>query len=332
MAITFTTASSFISGVIRGSVRDAENGDPIANALIAISHGGTALTDDEGNYLADVLIGNDYLVTASAAGWNDSTLVVDEVAEDDTLTIDFGLLYSAFIISHEQIEERLDPDESVDVELTISNEGNGLLSWSVESEFAEGESGIGRRTYSFLVGNEVDDLNMGGIAYVGDRIYVTGRNGNEANQVYVLDEEGNLLTQFDQPGESNTGMLDLTYANDLIWGSGERQIYGMNTNGDLVTSFRGPFPNNKCITFDPDQNGLWIFARNNSLRLINFEGRLITSLPNKGLNISGLSYNPDGPDGFNLYLLVDKGQRRMSLIKMSPATGDTLSLSSLESS
>ena len=330
MAIIFTTASSSISGVIRGSVRDAASGEPIANALVNVSQGGTALTDDEGNYLLDVLIGNDYFVTASASGWNDSTLIINEVAEDDTLDLDFGLLYSAFSISHEQIEERLDPDEMVELELTISNDGNGMLSWSVESEFDEGESGIGRRNYSFLVGNEVDDLNMGGVAYVGDRIYVTGRNGNDANQVYVLDEEGNLISQFDQPGEGNTGILDLTYADDLLWGSGERQIYGMNTVGEVVTSFRGPFPNNKCITYDPDQNGLWIFAPNNSLRAINFEGRLITSLPNKGLNITGLAYNTEDPDGFNLYLLVDKGQRRMSLMKMNTATGDTISLSALE--
>ncbi len=330
MAITFTTATSFITGVFRGSVWDASSRFPVRGAEVMTSKGFSAITDDAGRYSIEALIGDNYHLTARAEGYNDSTLGAFEVEEDDTITVNFGLLFSRFELSTDRIEEGLPENESRDVPFTISNNGNGPLEWSAERTFAEGESGFGRRIRKLVVGPEVNDLGMEGVVYANGEFYASGQNGQNPNMIYVFDNDGARLRSFQQVGEAREGMFDLTYGRDLLWGSGEQEVYGFTTDGALIQSFRGPYATNRSIAYDPDRDVLWIHSHNRSIIAVDFEGEWITALDSYWPRITGMTYWAEDPDGCCLYICENPGQHFCAVHKYNPTTEDTAFVALLE--
>ncbi|MBT7789018.1 MAG: T9SS type A sorting domain-containing protein [Calditrichaeota bacterium] len=330
MAITFTTASSFISGYIQGRVINAADQDPIPNATITASRGFSTLTDENGEYSMEVLVGEDYEITASAEGWNDSTLVGFDVLQDSTIIVDFGLVFSEFAVSIEIVEEEVPENSSIDLGISLSNGGNGPLSWFAERTFNEGESGLGSRIQSFVLAQEVNDLWLESVAYVDHMFYVAGQNGQEPNMIYVFDEQAHFARRFQQPGNSNTGIRDLTYGNDLLWGSGERDIFGFNTDGDVVHTIRGPYSDNKALAYDSDRNVIWVNTPTRSIIAWDMDGDWVTAIDVSWRNITGMTYWPEDPDGYCLYVVQDAGNDLISVHKADPNTNDTAFVALLE--
>ncbi|MFH0766154.1 MAG: C25 family cysteine peptidase, partial [Calditrichota bacterium] len=166
MAITFTTTISFTTGVIRGQVVDAANNQPIPEARLTFSRGQRAQADNNGFYQTEVLIGDNISLTASAAGYLDSTRTGLAVAEDETLTVNFGLLHPEFSPSVEDISVALDQNDRTSRQFNISNDGNGPLTWSSELTYEVGEAGIHQRVESLIVGRNVNDLDLEGAVFV----------------------------------------------------------------------------------------------------------------------------------------------------------------------
>ena len=330
MALTFTTASSFISGIIEGTVVDGADRNPIPNAAVTASRGFSTVTDENGFYSMEVLVGVDYSVTASAEGWNDSTRTGFEVVEDEIITVDFGLLFSEFAVSAEKIEENVAQNTSIDLGISITNDGNGPLNWTADRTFSKGESGIGGRIRSYVIAPDVNDLGLEGVAFVDNMFYVSGQNGQEHPMIYVFDEEANYVSRFEQPGNSRIGITDLSYGNGLLWGSGERNIFGFNFDGDLVQSIRGPFANNKAIAFDSDRNVIWSTTPARSIIAYDMDGDWVTALDIAWPNITGMAYWPDDPDGYCLYVMENPGQNYIGVHKLNTATNDTAFVGLLE--
>ncbi len=331
MAIMFTTATSFITGTVVGTVVDAASGDPLVHANISASRGFHVQTDSTGYYILDLLIGDEYSITAGIDGWNDSTFTDLAIAEDETLTVDFGLLFSRFSISTDHIESSLGENELTEQPFTIANDGNGVLTWSSSRTFIEGESGIGNRVESHVVAPVVNDLDLECAMWVDGRFYVCGQNGQNTNMMYVLDEEMNEVNRFPQVGDSRVGMKDLSYGDSLIWGSGERTIYGFTTEGETVHQIYGPFSNNRSIAFDPEHNYLWIHASNSAIVAIDLDGQRIAQFAPPQLNITGLAYWQDDADNCPLYIMHDAGNNGQEVYKMDTVTGDMYFVKALES-
>jgi hypothetical protein len=329
MALTFTTSPSLISGIIEGTVVDDESQNPIPNATVTASRG-FAVTDENGFYSMEVLVGVDCEVTASAEGWNDSTRVGFEVLEDELITVDFSLLFSEFEISIESIEESIAENSSLDLGIRITNGGNGPLNWTADRSYNEGESGVGDRIRSFVVGPEVNDPGLEGVAFVDGMFFVCGQNGQEPNTIYVFDEEANFIRRFEQPGDSELGMTDLTYGDGLLWGSGERNIFGFNTDGDVVQTIRGPYAYNKALAYDSDRNVIWVNTPTRSIIAWDMDGDWVAALEVNWRNITGMTYWPEDPDGYCLYVVQNAGNDLISVHKADPNTNDTAFVALLE--
>lgn len=334
MAITFTTATSFVTGVIEGYVKDAADNHPIAGATVTASRGFRVMTNDTGFYQSDVLIGEGYEITASIDGYNDSTRVGFDVAEDETLQVDFFLKHGEFALSEHEINSELGQGERTEIPLQVINNGNGVMNWECERIYGEGECGINQLIGDKLVGPEVEDLDLHGVAFAYNRFFVTGENGNEPNTVYVFDTEGNHIDQFDQPGNSGDGMLDLTWDGMLLWGSGERTVYGFDTEGSVMSSFEGPHNNNLAIAWDSDRNYFWISSAqyNRPIIAVDRNGDMIggAALNSCRFDITGMAYWPEDPEGYNLYVLHNPGSGRQVVHRINPETDDTLFVKELD--
>ena len=334
MTIMFTTATSFITGVIQGTVTDAGTGNPLANAEVRASRGFNAITNNNGFYQFDILIGEDYDLTAIAIGYNDSTLAGFAIAEDETLEVNFALLHSEFELSAQEFHAELGMNESTDFNFNIRNDGNGPLNWQCERSYGEGEAGINRLIGSHIVAQVVNDLQLEGVAFVDDRFYVTGQNGMDPNMIYVLDSDGNLVNRIEQVGDSRVGMLDLTWDGTLLWGSGERYVYGFTTGGELRASFQGPYSNNQALAWDADRELFWIVGSQQNVPIVGVdrEGNRIDgmALDSRRMRISGLAYWQEDPDGFNLLVLHNPGQEIQHVHKIDPENDSCLFVKSLE--
>ncbi|MDP8228613.1 MAG: hypothetical protein P9M15_04085, partial [Candidatus Electryoneaceae bacterium] len=333
MAITFITSAVMITGVLEGTITDAETGDPIANAEVLTTRGFWSETDENGFYCIDnIIIGDGYEVTAYSLGWNDSTRGMFEIIEEETLTVDFELLHPEFASSDDQFTSRLMPGESQDFEFNLTNDGNGQLTWSVERALRGNiNADPWEHRQVLMIGDTVDDSRVEGVIFIDDRYYVTGGGSGDRddNNVYIFDRDGRLLNQYEQFGESAYGMKDLAWDGDLIWGSGERNVFGFTLDGELRTTFEGPCNPNTALAWDPDRNLLWMSSITTDIVGVDLEGNEQEELDRCDLRIYGLAYWQEDPDGHPLYIFTNINSQQY-VYKMNPENGDTMFVSYLE--
>ncbi|MBT7787739.1 MAG: T9SS type A sorting domain-containing protein [Calditrichaeota bacterium] len=326
-AILFATSPRFRSCVLFGTVTDAETGEPIDDAIVFTEHGFIGLVEEDGTWIINNALAEiPFQITASARGYNDSTLVDLEVVEDDTLEINFSLLHPEFVPSEERLDSELPVDESIELDFSVSNTGNGPLSWSAIGELrgdANAEPWELRRQYP--VGQIVEDSRIQGAVYIEDQFYLAGSN-NRDPQIYVLNREGELVNQFDQFDRAGGyGYKDLAFDGELIWAGGSGTIHGFTPDGELVHDFEGPFNPNNNFAWDFDREILWVSSTTSNIIGLDREGNIVAELNRQGLRIYGLAYWPDDPDDHQLYVfhkISDVGDQIIN--KMNPDNGEMM--------
>ncbi len=330
MAIRWTTAAQLISGVITGTVTDLETSQPVENAIVTVSGGYRATTNRQGRYLIDVLVGEEYAITAGGPGWNDTTQTGFSVAENETITVNFALRHPEIGVSINEIYERVYPGRSTNVQFELTNPGNGPLIWTVERQvIGEPEGGIGPRRRYFITGQMTQDRNLYAVAYLNGRFYVTGSE-RDPNTIYILDSTGFLINALPQPGRADNGITDLAWDGEVLWGSGERIVYGFNLQGEELYRFNGPYSYNIGITWDDSRRVLWICGSQTPIRGYDRLGNLFYAKPNLGLTITGLAYFRDDPDDCPLYIVSQNEQNQPQVYKLNPDTDSLVFVTSLQ--
>ncbi|MDP8208867.1 MAG: T9SS type A sorting domain-containing protein [Candidatus Electryonea clarkiae] len=181
-----------------------------------------------------------------------------------------------------------------------------------------------------------EEMRSNCVAFVNDTFYVAGSNNySNPNKIYLFDESGEYIRSFDQPeNEGNdaslTGFTDLTFDDTMFWGVEENDIVAFNmVSGEENNRFAGPFPLNPAVTFDPDNDQLWIGAFNGIASVDPETGEEIHRIdfPNR---IRGLSYLQQPIDGYSLFILSFEGDEPCQLYKMNLETEDYKFISSLD--
>ena len=126
------------TGIVTGTVTDANSGAPIPGADVTAAPGGRhTTTDGDGVYRLRLLPGN-YTLTASAHNYESAEAAISLQA-DEELTQNFSLKAPIAGITPTSISEVTPFGESVTVPMTVSNTGSAPLSWSLK-ERAIGET------------------------------------------------------------------------------------------------------------------------------------------------------------------------------------------------
>jgi len=333
MSLLFMPESGNYSGTLTGRVADFETNEPIANAQILTSNNYGAETDENGVYWIDYMhVDEDYQISASILGWNDSTLTDFEIVEDETLEVDFSLLHPEFTPSVNEFNQILEPGDACEIDFNITNDGNGTLIWSVEGAL-RGDNNIDPwdLRIQYQVGDSLGDSRIQGCAFVNERIIVVGSN-DRSPQVYVLNREGALIDQFDQPGvDGGYGMRDLAFDGEWIWGSVGDRVYAFTLDGQLRVEVEGPWNPTYNITWDSERELLWMSTATADIVGVDRDGNQIERLNRMGLRMYGLAYFPDDPDEHDLYIfnrVRDLGNQCVH--KMNTETNDVLFVASLE--
>ena len=305
MAITFSPTIQVLSGFVQGRVTDLESGRAAAGVTIRSNRRGLTVTDNAGNYVLDLAIGEGYVLTAEGIGWNDSSRTDIAIDLNDTVHVDFALRHPEFSITAGEIDRTIDIGGSETILLRIANGGNGPLRWQAEKRVeGEGEP-IGRRRFNFPAARRAEDTGLIGVAQVGDRFYASGSNGGRSALIYVFDERGARIDSFPQPGVFLGPMPDLVWDGELLWGAGGRNVYGFDLEGRVQRQFIGPYGENVGIAWDPVRELLWVSGSqpNNGIYGCNRQGGVFATLSTRAFKVRGLGFWPNDPDGYPLYVL-----------------------------
>ncbi len=349
LAIKFTTAVEFITGVLTGTITGAATEEPIQGAQIWTTRGFYAETDSTGRYyIDDILIGEGYFLTVTAEGYNDSTFWGEDslgfdILEDDTLEINIALLHPEFNIDTEGYRFQMNAEDTLGVEFTLSNDGNGPLQFT--SRFAY----MNDPWNSLLViGAEdtLEDNKIQGVEWVDDHWVVSGgANGREEeNWFYEFDRDGNFIERYPQPIEmSRYGLRDLCCYDNYLYATfpDENQILRIDPETyEALNVWETPgrlrSPSN--ITIDGEGN-FWVSAITNDLYKIELVGDTVLvdletyevedpRMEDSSIRTNGLAWFRDDPDGYNIYIMSQNqpldqdnpegGLPDISIFKMNP--------------
>ena len=333
-AIKFTSSMLITNGEISGTVRDAETDEPIDGATVSTMHGFVAVTDEEGHYLIENAPTNiDFNLSARSPGYSDSTTFDLFLDNEEAIVVDFSLLHPGFNLSVDAINSQVLENEQSDVNFDLFNDGNGTLTWFNQIiNPGEEEFDPWFLREQLPVGEILDDSRIQGVVFTNNRYYIAGSN-NRDSQIYILNRDGELIDQFDQPHgiADNYGFKDLAFDGELIWGGVAGVLYGFNLEGELITSFEGPFNPVNNIAWDSDRDLLWVSSITSDIVAIDREGDEVESFDRCSMRMYGFAYWQYDPDGFNLYIFNrDPELADQVITKMDPETGDTLFVRVLE--
>jgi subtilisin family serine protease len=119
------------TGVVRGFVRDANDGTPIEGATVAAEPGGRMTrTDGDGAYALRLRPGSYKLVVSSDPYRRASRQI--QIAARRNLTANFRLKASAARVSPSEVRAGVDFGETAGATLTISNTGSHVLRWTAK--------------------------------------------------------------------------------------------------------------------------------------------------------------------------------------------------------
>jgi len=137
----------FHYGTLDGTVTDANNGEPIEDALITATSQGkveyTGFTNADGYYIIDSLLASEivgnYIVICDAGVPYTSGEVTDvEIIEDEITTIDFVLTSPIMVVDPTSINVTIiPPDDTLTTYITVSNTGSAPLEWTVDIQFPD---------------------------------------------------------------------------------------------------------------------------------------------------------------------------------------------------
>ena len=339
MAIKFTTAVQYITGTLSGTVRDLATGEPIVGAWIHTSRGFIDDTDENGVYeIPDILVSDNYFITASALGYNDSTKVGDDgegysILEDELLTVDFNLLHPEFttdVIENEFVFT-MESDSTVETEFVLTNSGNGRLeydsrfSYIIDDDQApdggrpEGRDDAWDMLHSWTASDTVDDTRLHGIVFTGEHWWVSGRGDQNEPQrwFYRFTKMGQYVDRLEQPVESRFGVRGMDYYDGFVYAV-ERETDGIMKidpeTAEMVERWAFPpgYRAPQAIAIDPQTEQFWVTGLVNELyRMELVDDTLqvideyVMSDPRNGgrLDRYGLAWFRDDPDGYPLYIM-----------------------------
>ena len=320
---------------LTGVVTDAATNATIEDAKIAMdAYIIERFTDGEGVYSFTDLPLQAYELTFTATDYLPLVEIFDPDAEQE-YELDVAMLHSECNLDREVINEELPLESETHVGFRVTNDGNGDLDYIIERRLlgaANTDPWELRGAYNSS--QTLEDERLEGVVFDGENFYIAGSNMwnrvDGDNMIYVVDREGEPVREFVQVGESNSGMKDLAWDGDLIWGSGEANVYGFTSDGQLEATFRGPENINQALTWDPVRGWFWISSITSDITGMDSNGERHGDLDRHGFRIYGLAYWLEDPDDYPLYIFHSPDADTRMVHKMNPDNGDTMFVAHLD--
>lgn len=316
-------------GTLAGMVTDANTGDPVSSAKVALPDlGMEAATDTLGYYLMPGIPEGIFDVRFAGDGYD--TLWVPDVSFSVGIveTLSVALEGPQIWVEPDSIAAVLTQGEVFQQPITVHNTGSSNLS----VQFSKQGNWQPYQIYSVIEAQNItEDDELFGVEVANGSIWISGGNsGMEPNKLYCLSFAGELLQTLNQPPSASAlGWHDLAWDGQYFYGSSGPTIEGVDSLGVLQTTIQGPLQLHRALAYDPGTDHF--YACDDTTNIVEFgrDGAVLNSWGHD-LHVQGLAWHPQDDDGCPLYIFSQDGSGAMlRLSKMNPDDGEIVFLSDL---
>ena len=276
-------------GDIEGYVFEDGSTTPVEDVYFSIGHF-TDTTDSNGYYFIENVPIGSYQVSVDANGqmnandnpfFNDTITAV--ISDGITTQLDFGLKWAEIILDPTSMEIPIDPYEIKTESFTIVNDGPGDLEYSSYIEPPMGDT-----LANFDIESATGDTDIYGCGFDGTYIWAAGPVGyGEDHQLYKLDKDGSLISQYSQGTTSAWGMHEMTFDGTYLYSGDENGFYRIDPGDGTVTTLFTDYPDDLSepdgIAWVPGL-GFVAIEGNEDFYVFDETGTLVTRLANPGEN------------------------------------------------
>lgn len=263
---------------VSGTVTNLATGDPIEGAVVSFAGVGvfSATTDASGNYSTEILSGI-FDITVNADGYN--TIIEEgfEIPEGGVTGKNFAMTSPTIAVAPTTITMSCGFMGEARENVTITNSGNGPLSWKFKRVVVPPADGANNRDPWDLIGTfTAQDGGMQAVATDGEYIYLASWQAAPAAghtfEKYTLDLT--FVEGFDIAGVS--GVRDLTYDGQYFYcGTSSPTLYCLDlANKALVSSTTTGVAAIRHCSYDPVNDGFWV-GNWDDLNLIDRTGAIL---------------------------------------------------------
>jgi len=346
-AIRFSTARGHSYAIAKGSINRANNNDPIAGATVRSTRGGWTVTDDQGQYRIPIILADlPFRLVASAPGFNTTTSDEISIRVGDSTTVALQLRAPQITVEPAEISDSLQAGEEVSTPFTIRNAGDGELSFQVNVDL-QAEQGLTllsqearldrdnpdepfQSLLHWNVSDSTDDNRILGVAYDGERFFVSGgSNGEGENKIYLFSQIGYFLGELEQPVQDLWGLHDLAWDGQNLYGGSGEFIYKLDVQGREVAQIANPVIPPRALAVTPGGAQIWIGNETHNITCIDPNGTVLASYEHN-LHPYGFAWHPADPDQAPLWIFSMDGPTNMVVSKLDTATGVILPVAQLE--
>jgi subtilisin family serine protease len=293
------------------------------------------ISDPEGNFSVNLTIGT-YSAIINHPPYVAMQIDDIEITLDETTTLDIGLKVGKLSYSPEDVVTiDVNPSDMIGSgTLTIDNVGSATTLLEVALSPSTEDLTPFDSLIQYSLTETLSEMTVRGIVAANDKFYVSGSNSfTNPNIIYVLDESGTLLNSFEQPGDDPSGMFDLAFDGENLWGSVGTDIIELNPeDGSEISRFVGPFNPNRALAFDRVNNVLWIGESNQTIYAYNpTTGEEITQF-DSSIPIAAFEYVENDSNDCNLYIASPSNFNKRMIVKMNTTTGEIIEVQNLSDS
>jgi subtilisin family serine protease len=268
----------------------------------------------------------------AAAGLEDGALAIASDAPDAPL-IGVPLAMDARPAPALQVDPAsfalaLDEGASAGRTLNIANTGLDVLNVSLQVEPEGSGSALGEILASHNITQLTGDRGILTAEYLNGRFYVAGQNaGPNIPQIYVLDSEGNYLSQFSLPGVAagSWGARDMASDGFFLYAGWSGGIVKFDTNGTAYGVVPVPPELNgvNALAHDPASDHFYAGNFSSDILEIDRSGNIIRRFaqPAGMENLFGLAWDDATPGGPYLWVAEIKELQTRKIHQFDPAAG-----------
>jgi hypothetical protein len=296
-------------GDLEGTVTDAATASGIEGAVVTVQGPDMSdTTDANGDYQILDVPAWTYDVLCEAEGYLPQVASVT-IDSGEVATQDFDMLHAECALSITEIVESMMPEEEVVVDVTLSNNGNGPLEYTIVKDhnplgLPNPPTDFSETLWAVDMDTMVGDQFLHSVEYAWGNYWIAG-SGNGINpSLYRYDTDWNLLETIPQPVTQTLGIRDMAFDGEYLWAGDRDSIVCMDENATIMYRIPGPYNPNRALAFNDHNGNLYVVDRANDVyELDPADGTVIQTFGND-LDIMGMAFHPDRSEEGSLYLFV----------------------------
>ncbi|MDP8207957.1 MAG: C25 family cysteine peptidase [Candidatus Electryonea clarkiae] len=339
LVILFSANVAFITGTLEGTVTDLATGDPMQDILAYTTDTlFSAVTDEEGFYRFEEQPIGHWKLFIDIDCYNPISNTDIEVLEDQTTVVDFAMRHPEIALDPTDIDFELAQDTEETLEITLSNNGNGLLEYATEVFIddpcvrPDPTTEPWNNLYAFDL--SPDESRYFGIVFIGRNYFISGSDNMDPtgpNKIYKYDNQGReLLTTYNQPvlfgQRSAEGMRGLAWDGEYLYGVDDEVIYQMEFQRESIfvaDYWDAPLDAAHFLEWDPVNDLFWMGDYNSDIYGIDRNGEVVYQYEREFIP-RGAAWNPNDESGRNLYLFSQLTSRDdIQVVRMNPESGES---------